>query len=274
MQQKRLRGRPRSAFTEQGAGTLQSLDRALGVLMEVARVGRMTLSDLSHALDVPTATTHRILNTLQKRDFVIFDKERQDWAIGIEAFRTGASFLSRTSLSEIGRPVMRALMEQTGETANMAVPHDRDVVFVEQIETLNPVRACFNNGTRSAMHSSGIGKAILAARPRAEVEQLFQNIEFQAFTDKTLISSATLLADLDATRKRGWSHDNEERYSGMSCVAAAIFDEKALPCAGVSVSGPTSRLSATHLPAVAEAVCRAATEITERSGGRLPTDAP
>ena len=112
---KRPRGRPKSQFTESSAGTLQSLDRALGVLQTIAQADRITLTDLSLSVGIPTATTHRILMTLQKHDFVQFDEDRQEWMIGLEAFRTGSSFLKRRDLAEIGRPVMQALMEQTGD---------------------------------------------------------------------------------------------------------------------------------------------------------------
>ena len=109
--QKRPRGRPKSQFRESSAGTLQSLDRALGVLMAVSKAGRATLTDLSLSIGVPTATTHRILTTLQKHNFVKFNEDRQDWSIGIEAYRTGAAFMNQTSLIEVSRPVMRHLME-------------------------------------------------------------------------------------------------------------------------------------------------------------------
>src|SRR5210317_1383492 len=107
--QKRPRGRPKSQFRESSAGTLQSLDRALGILVGVSRAERATLTDLSMSLGVPTATTHRILTTLQKHGFVAFNEERQDWSIGIEAYRTGAAFMNHTNLTEVSRPIMRRL---------------------------------------------------------------------------------------------------------------------------------------------------------------------
>ena len=103
--QKRQRGRPKSQFKESSAGTLQSLDRALGVLVAVSRAEAATLTDLSLSLGVPTATTHRILTTLQKHGFVSYNEEHQVWSIGIEAYRTGASFMNRTSLIEVSKRI-------------------------------------------------------------------------------------------------------------------------------------------------------------------------
>ena len=268
--QKRARGRPKSLFKESSASTLQSLDRALGVLVALAQTERASLTDLSLAAGVPTATTHRILTTMQKRGFVAFDDDRQDWMIGLEAYRTGVSYLSRNTIVEAGQLIMPKLMAETGETANLAVPDGAEVVFVGQMETKNPVRAFFPPGTRTAMHASGTGKAILAAMPRRDVETMLQSVGLPRFTDNTRSTPRALFEDLDAIRTRGYSHDHEERFMGMSCVGAAIYDEHGQPCAGVSVSGPSARFDAASVAGFGAAVIRAAGEITRISGGQVP----
>ena len=266
-QTKRPRGRPKSQFTESSAGTMQALDRALAVLTAVARQDATSLTDLARALDIPTATTHRILTTLQARDFVRFDEERQDWSIGIEAYRTGVAYLKRAGLADMGRPVMRALMEETGETANLAVPDGAEVVFIGQVETANPIRAFFPPGSRTPMHASGTGKAILAALPEARRARLLPSSGLTGFTARTHTSLASLMADLEATRARGWSFDRDERYEGMSCIGAAIFNDRAEPCAGISISGPSSRFSDERIAGFGQAVAAAAARITARIAG-------
>ena len=269
--QKRPRGRPKSLFRESSAGTMQSLDRALGVLTSVARLERVTLSDLAREIDVPTATTHRILMTLQKHGFVAFDEERQEWMIGIEAYRTGATYLRRSSVLEIGRPILRRLMQDSGETANLAVPDGAEVVFVGQVETPNPIRAFFPPGARTPMYASGTGKAIMAAMSEAALTRIIDGGSRMAFTDHTLLPDAGLPEDLADTRVRGWSHDREERYEGMSCIGAAIYNSRAEPCAGISVSGPTVRFNDARVPELAAMVMQAAQEITHLSGGQSPS---
>ena len=269
--QRRPRGRPKSQFKESSAGTMQSLDRALGVLTAVAARDRSALTDLAAALDIPTATTHRILTTLQKHGYVGFDEDRQEWMIGIEAYRAGATFLKRNSVIEIGQTRLRKLMRDTGETANLAVPDGPSVVFVGQVETENPIRAFFPPGSRTRMHASGTGKAILAAMPDDALDRFFRDADLPRHTDRTLVTRATLEADLADTRARGWSHDHAERYEGMSCIGAAIFNERGLPCGGVSVSGPSGRFAADSIAAIGARVSAAATVITLASGGR-PTN--
>ncbi|MFB9151060.1 IclR family transcriptional regulator [Roseovarius ramblicola] len=271
-QSPRPRGRPRSAFADKSGTTLQALDRALALLAEVARRDGASLTDLSRALDIPPATTHRILATLQARDFVRFDEERQDWSVGLEAYRTGVAYLRRAGLADMGRPVMRRLMEETGETANLAVPDGSEVVFIGQVETGNPIRAFFPPGSRTPMHASGIGKAILAALPGDRRARLLPGTGLTGFTAHTHVSLASLMADLDATRARGWSLDRDERYEGMSCIGAAILDGRGEPCAGISISGPSSRFSDDRLPAFGKAVTEAAAELTALIAGQRPQE--
>ncbi len=267
---KRQRGRPRSQFKESSAGTLQSLDRALAVLTSIARTERITLSDLAREIDIPAATVHRILTTLQNHSFVAFDDDRQEWMIGIEAYRTGAAFLNRSSVLEVGRPFLRRLMQDTGETANLAVPDGAEVVFVGQAETLNPIRAFFAPGTRTSMHASGTGKAILATMSPRSLEKALSAMTLTAFTHHTRVTTESLDRDLARIRGRGWSFDGEERYAGMSCIGAAIFDETGEPCAGISVSGPSVRFEPERLAALGDLVAQAAREITHQIGGTPP----
>lgn len=269
---KRPRGRPKSLFKESSAGTLQSLDRALGILSGIARSEAITLSDLARDMSVPTATTHRILTTLQNHGFVQFDAERQEWSVGVEAYRTGAAFLRRHSVVEIGQPFLRRLMEETGETANLAVPDKGEVVFVSQIETPNPIRAFFPPGSRSAMYASGIGKAILAAYSDDKRDAVLSQVPGEAFTRQTLTEASSLNDDLNLTQQRGWSFDQEERYAGMSCIGACIYNENGTPCAGISVSGPTARFTSDRIDHFGAHVISAARDITLASGGHWPAD--
>lgn len=270
--QKRQRGRPKSVFKESSAGTLQSLDRALGVLTVVARSEAATLTDLALTVGIPTATTHRILTTLRKHDFVFFDEERQVWMIGVEAYRTGAAFLKRSNLAEVGRVVMRQLMEETGETANLAIPDGPEVVFVGQIETNNPIRAFFPPGTRTSMHASGTGKALLSTYSEDKVTKLLLGAGLTAFTERTRVTPQSLFDDLAETSRRGWSFDREERYAGMSCIGSAIFDENERAIAGVSISGPSNRFDDARVAKFGPTVAQAASEITRLTGGSVPRD--
>lgn len=267
---KRSRGRPRTLSADSQTATVQALDRGLMLLGALAREGAVTLTELALRIGMPPSSAHRLLVTMQKHGIVEFDEAAQTWAIGVEAFRIGSAFVNRTNLVEAGREVLRRLMEETGETANLAIADDGFVVFLSQVESHNPIRAFFLPGERGHLHASGIGKALLAELPRRDVEQTLQKMGLPKFTPKTITSPDPLFADLETTRERGWSFDDEERHSGMRCVAAAIFNSYGEAIAGISVSGPTVRFPDDAVGEIGPKVRRAAAEITRLIGGMAP----
>ena len=158
-------------------------------------------------------------------------------------------------------------MAQSGETANIAIFEGGEIVFVAQVESPEPIRAFFRSGERRAAHASGIGKALLAEMPRRAVERVLAAKGLERFTPATLTDPAALHADLARTHVRGWALDDEERNSGMRCIAAAIFNEFGDPVAGLSVSGPAPRLDDGRVAELGPLVAAAAAEITRLVGG-------
>ncbi len=269
---KRSRGRPRKQVSEPDTGTVQALDRGLQLLSLLAKEHRITLTDLAMRAGMPPSSAHRLLMTLQSHGFAEFDENTQDWMIGVEAFRVGSGFLNRINLVEVSRKIMHRLMNETGETANLAIADRGDVVFIGQVETQNPIRAFFRPGTRNYMHASGAGKALLAELSQDELEKLLQKKGLPEFTPTTLTKPELLFADLEKTRERGWSVDDEERFSGMRCVAAPVFNAHGEAIAAISVSGPTVRFSERDIVVFSTAVRRAAVELTQKIGGTPPAD--
>ncbi len=266
----RKRGRPRGRTAGAGAedsGGIRALDRALDILDLIASSSGLTLSEIGQRLDMAPSTVHRVLVTLAARGVAETDPATQAWHVGPTAFRHGSAFMRRSGLVERARPLLRRLMEQTGETANLGILNGDAVLFLSQAETHETIRAFFPPGTRSALHASGIGKALLAHVRPAQLRLMLQGMELQRFTDKTLTEAQALEQDLARIRARGYSLDNEERTPGMRCIAAPIFDLSGEAAAGISVSGPTLRMSDARLEAMSKAVIAAALEL---SFGRTP----
>lgn len=241
--EKRGRGRPRAFHDRTEQNTIQSLDRAMMILEELSKYQGITLSELADGLEQSPATVYRVLVTLEGRGIVELDPVDQTWVVGTRAFIIGSSFLRRTALVERARPFMRDLMAATGETANLGIAKGIDVLFLSQVETHASIRAFFPPGTLSPLHASGIGKALLAHMPEDDLARMLNSAELQQFTRHTLSEPSALRADLHDIRQRGYSLDNEERTEGMRCVAAPVFNAFGEAAAGLSVSGPVSRMT-------------------------------
>ncbi len=267
---KRGRGRPRLPKNELSGNTVQALERGLLLLQALSKGGNANLTHIALQVGMPPSTALRLLMTMQKHGFVDFDEGSQQWAIGVEAYSVGSSYLNRTNLVEAAQRVMRRLMNETGETTNLAIEDGGDIVFVAQVETQNPIRAFHSPGSRGNIHASGIGKVLLSELQREAVEKILQKKGLPEFTPKTLTSPNDLFENLDAIRSRGWSYDDEERFIGMRCVAAAIYDASSTAIAGISISGPTVRFPDTNVGQLGSDVVKAAAEITRLIGGIHP----
>ncbi|MEH6359283.1 MAG: HTH-type transcriptional regulator BhcR [Amylibacter sp.] len=266
----RARGRPKSFYKKAAQNTIQSVDRAINVLEVLASKGNLTLSDIAFDLDQSPATIYRVLSTLEARNIVEVDRAKQVWNVGPAAFQIGYSFLRRSSVVERSRPVMRELMDQTGETANLGIEKTDMVMFVSQVETHETIRAFFPPGTQSPMHASGIGKALLAYYSTERITQLFKNNSLEKFTDNTITDTEKLRKEIKKIRKLGFAFDDEEKNLGMRCIAAPILNFFGEAVAGISVSGPTHRMSLDRIEIISKIVKQAATTLSYNQGA--PSD--
>ncbi|MGY6548677.1 MAG: HTH-type transcriptional regulator BhcR [Roseinatronobacter sp.] len=269
MSEPRSRGRPRAFHDRTEQNTVQSLDRALAILKVLSDSAGLTLTELASSAEQSPATVYRVLTTYQGHGFVELDPETQRWHVGAGAFRTGSAFLRRTKLADRARGAMEMLMRETGETANLGVEDRGEVLFLTQVETHEAIRAFFPPGTRSPMHVSGIGKALLAHMSTAHLLAMMTR-GLPQFTPASLTEGVALERDLIATRARGYAIDNEERTEGMRCIAAPIFDAQGKAVAGLSISGPAFRLPLERAETLGLLVKQAAAGVTEATGGRLP----
>ncbi|MDB6177384.1 IclR family transcriptional regulator [Paracoccus sp. Z330] len=267
------RGRPRGWDDNTAQNTIKSLDRAMEVFEYLSQSQGKTLTGLAGDMGQSPATVYRILVTLEGRGLVEFDHQDQVWHIGPRAFVIGSRFLRRTSLVERARPVLRKLMEVTGETANLGVEKEGAVLFLSQVETHASIRAFFPPGTLSSMHASGIGKALLAHMDQDRLQRVLAAMPLREYTARSITSRSGLMQDLDKIRAAGFSVDDEEKNTGMRCIAAPVFDVNREAVAGISVSGPTSRIHADEIARLSRHVIAAARQLTLAIGGE-PGAAP
>lgn len=259
----RRRGRPSSMAAEPVA-EVQSLDRAMAVLAVLAAADGLSLSELARRAGLPTSTVHRLLATLERRELVAHDRLAGSWTVGVGLFHIGSAYLRVRKLPEIGRPIMRRLLEDVNETVNLTLLEGCDVVCVAQAESHAPVRAFFRLGSRLPIHASGAGKGMLAAAPGLVP---LDEIRLDRFTDRTHVSLESLRQDLEAIRARGYAIDDEEHAPGMRCVAAVVFDERSAPVGAISISAPTVRMPEARVAELGRAVSAAAASMTALYSG-------
>ncbi len=268
------RGRPPGPNSKANDGKNQSLVRAMTLLERLSLTASgMTLTDLSQQLGMPSATTHRLLNTFEEMGYVEHDSILGLWFIGFKTFSVGNAFLNRRDFIATARPYMRRLVDQCGETVNLAVIDDGEVVYVGQVQSPEMMRMIVKLGSRSPIHASGVGKTLLASMTEKGVSTILQRKGLARFTEQTIDNPANLRVELSHIRKLGYALDDEEHSVGLRCVAATIFDENGVALAGLSLSGPKARITDSRLTDLGAATRQMADEVTAALGGRKPPGA-
>ncbi|AUV28430.1 TPA: glyoxylate bypass operon transcriptional repressor IclR [Citrobacter braakii] len=264
------RGRKPAAATTPATGQVQSLTRGLKLLEWIAESnGSVALTELAQQAGLPNSTTHRLLTTMQQQGFVRQVGELGHWAVGAHAFIVGSSFLQSRNLLAIVHPILRKLMEDSGETVNLAVldQSDHQAIIIDQVQCTQLMRMSAPIGGKLPMHASGAGKAFLSQLSEEQVTGLLHRKGLHAYTHATLVSPVHLKEDLAQTRKRGYSFDDEEHALGLRCVASCIYDEHREPFAAISISGPISRITDDRVTEFGAMAIKAAKEVTLAYGG-------
>ena len=252
-------------------GQVQSLTRGLSILEALANAdGGLTLTDVARRVALPPSTTHRLLATLEKTGYVYQAGDLGLWYVGLQAFAVGSGFLANRDFVAQSHAYLRRLMEQSGETANLAILDGTEAVFIGQVQCREMMRLLVKLGSRVPLHASGVGKAIFAALPDEQIEAILKLRGLPRITPSTITAPETMWSALRVIRQRGWSFDDEEHALGTRCVAAPIYDEHTEPLGAISLAGPSSRLSDERIRQLGPVVAHTAEELTRRLGGRWP----
>jgi IclR family transcriptional regulator, acetate operon repressor len=252
-------------------GQVQSLTRGLNILEALAKSeAGISLTDIAQRVDLPPSTTHRLLSTLEKMGYVYHEGDLGHWYVGLQAFTVGAGFLANRDFVAQSHAYMRRLMEQSGETANLAILDGTEAVFIAQVQCREMMRILVKLGSRVPLHASGVGKAIFAALPDEQIDAILKVKGLPRITAHTIVAPETMWAALKVIRQRGYSFDDEEHAPGTRCVAATIYDEYAEPLGAISLTGPSSRLPDERIRQLGPIVAHTAEELTKKLGGRWP----
>ena len=156
-------------------GQVQSLTRGLSILEALARAeGGLTLTDVAQRVVLPPSTAHRLLSTLERMGYVYQAGDLGLWYVGLQAFAVGAGFLANRDFVAQSHVYMRRLMEQSGETTNLAILDGTEAVFIAQVQCREMMRILVKLGSRVPLHASGVGKALFAALPDDQVDALLK----------------------------------------------------------------------------------------------------
>jgi IclR family acetate operon transcriptional repressor len=235
-------------------GGVQSLQRAFDLLELLADAGgEASLSELAAIGGLPMPTIHRLIRTLVSLGYVRQNTNRR-YALGARLIRLGEH--ASMQFGSWARPLLTELVGEVGETANLAVLERDEVVYVAQVPSKHSMRMFTEVGRRLLPHGTGVGKAMLAQLPAADVLALLVRTGMPAYTEHTYTEADALLQHLATIAKRGYALDESEQELGVRCLAVSV--PGAPTPAAVSVSGPEGRLTKEAVARIAPVVQRIA----------------
>ncbi|NYI95417.1 IclR family acetate operon transcriptional repressor [Streptomonospora nanhaiensis] len=238
-------------------GGVQSLDRAFALLEIMADAGgEISLSQLAESSGLPLPTIHRIIRTLVGKGYVRQLPSRR-YALGPRLIGLGDS--ASRMLGTWARPHLTHLVEELGETANLAMLDGDKVVYVAQVPSQHAMRMFTEVGRRVPAHSAGVGKALLAQLPDREAMAVLHRAGMPAATDRTITTPDAFAAEITRIRERGYAIDDGEQEVGVRCLAVPVRGGPAMMA--VSISGPEARVSWEFVTRAAPIVQRAAAEL-------------
>src|SRR5262245_4188717 len=242
---------------------VEAVGRALDILETFGKDEQLTLKAISDRVGLNRTRAFRLLHTLAERGYVERNPDGRGYSLGGKLFER-AAFVRRT-IRQTALPLMHRLHERFNETVNLGILDSDEIVYIEMLESTQPFRMVAAIGTRSPVHACALGKAMSAFLPEPEATALLASAKLTKLTERTNTDVAKLGRELNRVRKDGDALDIEETEFGVACVGGPIFDRGGRPAAGISVSGPATRILAWRRE-IADAVVAASIDISRGLG--------
>lgn len=228
-------------------------------LLEVlaAQSGPVGIAELAAQLQIARSNVHRLLQALVEMGYA--SNVQGQYRTSIKVWELGARALSQLDFREAAGPAMRSLLAQSNETVHLSVLSGEEVVYIDKLDSPEPVRAYSVIGGRAPAYCVATGKVLLAWREASAANSMAVR-QLPAFTPATLADSADLARELDRVRRQGYAVNRGEWRASVWGIAAPIFGPSGQVLAAIGISGPATRLRARGMRALSAQVVQAAAQ--------------
>ncbi len=248
---------------------MQSVERTLDILEALAERGEAGIAQLSQQVGLHASTVHRLLSTLIARGYVRQNPETGRYMLGLKALDVARAVKDHIDLRMESLPILRELMKQSGETANLSVLDGQQLVYLEQVSSPGwMLRMFVQVGARAPLHSTAAGKVLLAHLPEPELKAMLASYPLTPYAGRTIVDKGVLLSELNDVRREGYATDYGEQEEGVSCVAAPVRDHSGRVVAAISISGPWIRITPERVAELAPLVREACARLSAALGYR------
>ena len=245
---------------------ITALQRGLRILRLFSESPRgLTAKQVAALSRLPVSTVHRFLSNLVAAGFLNRDLEGTH-CLGVACFSIGQAAAAQLDIRRLSLPYLRELNQQTRETIHLTVRHGLSAVYVEKLDSPEPLRIYSRIGGSVPLHCTAVGKVLLAYMPAEEQERLLPQLDLKRLTANSVGNLQELKSELYRVRKNGFASDLEEHELHIRCVAAPIWDHTGSVQSSLSVTAPAFRMPVGRLRQLAPVIQAAGLKISAELG--------
>ncbi|HWO78531.1 MAG TPA: IclR family transcriptional regulator [Bacillus sp. (in: firmicutes)] len=246
---------------------IQSVDRALRILdLFDEYETELKITDISDKMQLHKSTVHSLLKTLQTNGYIEQNMENGKYRLGMKLFERGNLVIRRLDLRTIAKKYLIDLSVKSQNTVHLVILDGKEGIYIDKVEGASATVLYSRIGRRVPLHSSAVGKALVANKSKRELQEILNNYEFIQQTPNTITDEETFIAELEKVKEKGYAIDNEENEPGITCVAVPIWDHSGTVVAAISMSQNTASVNEEKLERTVEMLKDASIKISKEMG--------
>ena len=248
-----------------------ALTKGFAILELIAQQPGLSFSAIRSSLGLPNSSCHHLVTTLCQLGALQIQADR-GYVLGLRLFELGAMAANQRQLHDLALPTLRRLAQDIQLTCHLGVMEGAEAVYLLKVEGSREIRVNTWVGKRLSLHSSSLGKVLLAGLPEDELQSILAQVTWEAKTPRSIVDPVEFCRQLRVVRERGWALDDEEDLANIRCVAAPVRDMRGHVVAAISAVGTVLDITPERIDELAATLCATAREISQHLGHSLRDD--
>ncbi|MFB5193389.1 IclR family transcriptional regulator [Neobacillus sp. KR4-4] len=244
---------------------IQSVERALKILdLFDEHKSELKITEISEKMGLHKSTVHSLLKTLHEYSYIDQNPDNGKYRLGLKLAERGNLVISNMDIRKTAKKYLLDLSAKTGQTVHLGILDGREGVYIDKVEGEQSIIRYSRIGRRLPLHSTAIGKVLLAYQPPNELEHLLKNYNYQYQTANTIINEAVFRKEIEKVTEQGYAVDEQENEQGVRCAAVPIFNGKGRVLAAISISTLISRVNDPELQIFIDLLKTSCNELSEQ----------
>jgi DNA-binding IclR family transcriptional regulator len=221
---------------------VEAVLRTLDILECFPGLPVLSLSDIAALTRMTRSRIIRLVGTLTSRGYLIYNSQEKQFCLGPRLLTLGKVFEANNTLFSLGRPILKELVQETGEFASLYVIDGLERVALLREKGIHDISYSAMEGQRMELHAGAAGKVLLAFASSDIQNEILTKKSLKSFTSRTITDPDKLAKELQKIRRNGYACSEGERVSDVWSVAAPVFDHTKQICCSIGITGPLYRI--------------------------------